>query len=165
MQPAENWLAMVVVTASEVEVLPAKPVDDLARLAAWCLANACANTKAELAALDPRRPRIRQSRHSRSRSQTAGIAVAIETKTRTYDGHHVARVRSQAAWLLRRRRRWCRAGALAVLCVARGRGVARVEDEVLVVSLDRLVPVLRAAAGTCHPRPAVVARGLSRPAA
>jgi hypothetical protein len=95
----------------------------------------------------------------------SGIAVAIETKTRTYDGRHLARVRAQAVWLLRRRRRWCRAGALAVLCVAGGRGVARVEDEVLVVSLDRLVPVLRAAAGTCHPGPAVVARGLTRPAA
>ncbi len=34
-----------------------------------------------------------------------GVAVAIETKTRTYDGRHPARVREQAAWLSRRRRR------------------------------------------------------------
>jgi hypothetical protein len=32
-----------------------------------------------------------------------GIAVAIETKTRTYDGRHLARVREQAGWLSRRR--------------------------------------------------------------
>ena len=31
-----------------------------------------------------------------------GIAIAIETKTRTYDGVHLARVREQAAWLSRR---------------------------------------------------------------
>ena len=33
------------------------------------------------------------------------IAVAIETKTRTYEERHLARVREQAAWLSRRRRR------------------------------------------------------------
>ena len=33
------------------------------------------------------------------------IAVAIETKTRTYEEWHLARVREQAAWLSRRRRR------------------------------------------------------------
>jgi hypothetical protein len=75
-----------------------------------------------------------------------GIAVAIETKTRTYDGHHLARVRGQAAWLSRRRRRWARSGALGVLCVVRPRGVERVEDDVLVVSIDRLTYVLRLAA-------------------
>jgi Nuclease-related domain len=76
----------------------------------------------------------------------SGIGIVIETKTRADDRNHLARVREQEAWLLRRRRRWCRAGALAVLCVAGVRGVERVEDEVLVVSLDRLVSVLRAAA-------------------
>jgi hypothetical protein len=34
-----------------------------------------------------------------------GVAVAIETKTRTYDSRHLARVNEQAAWLSRRRRR------------------------------------------------------------
>ncbi len=38
------------------------------------------------------------------------------------------------------------------LCVVRARGVHHVEDEVLVVSLDRLAPALRAGAGT-SPRP------------
>ena len=75
-----------------------------------------------------------------------GVAVAIETKTRTYDARHLARVREQATWLSRRRRRWSRHGALAVLCLVRVRGVERVEQDVLVVSIDRLRPLLRAAA-------------------
>jgi hypothetical protein len=76
-----------------------------------------------------------------------GIAVAIETKTRTYDGCHLARVREQAAWLSCRRRRWARNGALGIMCLVRVRGVERVEHDVLVVSIDRLTHVLRAAAG------------------
>jgi hypothetical protein len=76
-----------------------------------------------------------------------GIAVAIETKTRTYDRRHIARVREQAAWLSRRRRRWARNGALAVVCLVCARGVERVEHEVLVVSVDGLIHVLRVAAG------------------
>ena len=61
----------------------------------------------------------------------AGVAVAIETKTRPYDRRHLARVREQAAWLARRRRSWARSGALAVMCLVRARGVERVEDDVL----------------------------------
>jgi hypothetical protein len=45
------------------------------------------------------------------------------------------RVRQQAAWLSRRRRSWCRNGALPVLCVVRARGIERVENDVLVVTL------------------------------
>jgi hypothetical protein len=37
--------------------------------------------------------------------------------------------------------------ALGVLCLVRARGVERVEDDVLVVSIDRLTHVLRVAAG------------------
>lgn len=77
----------------------------------------------------------------------SGIAVAIETKTRTYDGHHLGRVREHAAWLSRRRRRWARHGALGVMCLVRAHGVERVEHDVLVVSIDRLTNVLRVAAG------------------
>jgi hypothetical protein len=77
----------------------------------------------------------------------SGVAVAIETKTRTYDGRHLVRVREQAAWLSRRRRRWAWNGALGVICVVRARGVQRVEHDVLVVSIDRLTHVLRVAAG------------------
>jgi hypothetical protein len=76
-----------------------------------------------------------------------GVAVAIETKTRTYDGRHLARVREQAAWLSRRGRRWARNGALGVMCLVRARGIERVEHDVLVVSVDRLIHVLRVAAG------------------
>ena len=75
-----------------------------------------------------------------------GVAAAIETKTRTYDPGHLARVREQASWLSRRRRRWARNGALGVMCVVRARGIDRVEDDVLVVSIDRLTHVLRVAA-------------------
>jgi hypothetical protein len=76
-----------------------------------------------------------------------GIAIAIETKTRMCEAHHLARVSEQAAWLSRRRRRWARDGALAVMCLVRVRGVERVEHDVVVVSIDRLTHVLRVAAG------------------
>jgi hypothetical protein len=75
-----------------------------------------------------------------------GVAVAIETKTRSYDVRHLARVHEQAAWLSRRRRRWSRRGVLAVVCLVRMRGVERCEGDVLVVSIDRLTPVLLVAA-------------------
>jgi Nuclease-related domain len=85
-----------------------------------------------------------------------GIAFAIEIKTRSFDARHLAGVREMAAWLHLRRRRWCRRGALAVVCVVRARGLERVEDGVLIVSPDRLVPALRVAAGTSQ-RPAFLA--------
>jgi hypothetical protein len=72
-----------------------------------------------------------------------GVAVVIETKTRAYDHGHLARVREQAAWLYRYRRRWCRNGVLPMLCVVRARRVQCVQDEVLVVSLDRIISALR----------------------
>jgi hypothetical protein len=75
-----------------------------------------------------------------------GVGFAIETKTRTYDGRHLARVREQAVWLWRRRRKWCRQGAVPVLCIVRARGVQRWEAGVLVVSIDRLTPALQSAA-------------------
>jgi Nuclease-related domain len=75
-----------------------------------------------------------------------GIGVVIETKTRSYDQRQLARVREQAAWLSRRRRRWARNGALGLMCLVRARGVERVEHDVLVVSIDRLTDVLLVAA-------------------
>jgi hypothetical protein len=57
----------------------------------------------------------------------------------------------RAVWLSRRRRRWCRHGALAVLCLVRARGVQRLEDDVLVASIDRLTLVLRSAVGAVVP--------------
>ena len=85
-----------------------------------------------------------------------GVGFAIETKTRTFDARHLDHARETAAWLYRRRRRWCRQGALPVLCVVRARGLEGVEDGVLVVSLDRLVSALRAGAGA-SPRPGFLA--------
>ena len=82
-----------------------------------------------------------------------GIAFAIETKTSRFEAQHVARVMEMAAWLRRRRRRWCREGALPVLCVVHATRLERVEAGVLIVSLDRLVAALRTAAGT-RERPA-----------
>jgi hypothetical protein len=76
-----------------------------------------------------------------------GIAFAIETKTRTFDHEHLARVHEMAMWLHARRRRWCPAGALPVLCVVHASRLERVQADVLIVSPDRLVPALRKAAG------------------
>jgi Nuclease-related domain len=70
------------------------------------------------------------------------LGFTIETKTRTYDARHLDRVREQARWLGRRRRRWCGRGALPILCVVRAAGVELYEQGVLVVSIDRLIPVL-----------------------
>ena len=81
-----------------------------------------------------------------------GIAIAIETKTRSYDRGHLVRVHEQAAWLSRRRRGWARDGALAVMCLVHVRSVERVEDDVLVVSIDRLTRVLRIAAAMAPDR-------------
>jgi Nuclease-related domain len=75
------------------------------------------------------------------------VGFAIESKTRAYDHRHLARVCDQAAWLSRRRRRWCRRGAVPVVCLVRAGGVQRLERNVLVVSIDRLIPVLRGAVG------------------
>jgi Nuclease-related domain len=85
-----------------------------------------------------------------------GLVFAIECKTATFDERHLAHARRTAAWLYRHRQRWCRRGALPVLCVVHARGLEDVCDEVLVVSLDRLAPALRARAGT-SPRPGFLA--------
>ena len=85
-----------------------------------------------------------------------GVAFAIESKTRTFDARHVAGVREMALWLHRRRQRWCRRGAFPVLCVVRASGLERIDGGVLIVSLDRLVPALRVAAGLSK-RPAFLA--------
>ena len=85
-----------------------------------------------------------------------GIAFAIETKTRTFDDQHLDRVHEMALWLHARRRRWCPAGALPVLCVVHARRLERFEADVMIVSPDRLLAVLRRAAGTLE-RPAFLA--------
>jgi hypothetical protein len=85
-----------------------------------------------------------------------GVAVAIETTTKTYDERRLAGVRQEAVWLSRRRRRWCRHGAVAVLCLARAHGVQRLGRDVLVVSIDRLAAALRTRRGRAGTPPVPV---------
>ena len=94
--------------------------------------------------------RLRHSQPWRGRGDIDSLAIAptgmafvVETKTRACDDRQLARVRAQAAWIARRRRRWGRRGAVPVVCLVRPRGIERVEQAVLVVSIDRLIPVLR----------------------
>jgi hypothetical protein len=56
-----------------------------------------------------------------------GLAFAIETKTRRHDRRQLARARAVARWVGRRRRGWAPRGAVAVLCLAGGRGIERWE--------------------------------------
>jgi hypothetical protein len=116
-----------------------------------------------LAPLESEGWRLRHSLPYRGRGDIDSVAIAptgfafiIETKTRSFDARHLTRVREMAAWLYRRRRRWCCHGALPVLCVVHARGVERVQEGVLIVSIDRLVAVLRGASGLSQ-RPAFLA--------
>jgi len=68
-----------------------------------------------------------------------GLLVAVETKTRRYTARHVERTLHAAQWLRSGRR----APAIAVLVLAGERGVWRIENDVVVVSADRLLDVLR----------------------
>jgi hypothetical protein len=72
----------------------------------------------------------------------SGMGFLIETKTLRYTRAHLARTVETARWLARRRWRYP-AGVRPIICVTRARQVEHIEDEVLVVSLDRLVPALR----------------------
>jgi hypothetical protein len=72
----------------------------------------------------------------------SGMGFVIETKTLRYSRAHVVRTVDAARWLARQRRRYpC--GVLPVVCVTRAWRVERLEEEVLVVSLDHLIPALR----------------------
>jgi hypothetical protein len=71
-----------------------------------------------------------------------GLTVLVETKTRTYTHQHVERTRALANWLVGRRRTWA-TRVVPVICLAAAHGVERFEGGVLVVSLERLVPLLR----------------------
>ncbi len=73
-----------------------------------------------------------------------GMGFVIETKTLRYSDAHIVRTIEAARWLGRRRRRYP-GGVVAVVCVARALPVERVDRNVLIVSLDRLLPALRAA--------------------
>ena len=76
----------------------------------------------------------------------SGMGFVIETKTWRYTRDQVVRTAKTARWLARRRRQYpC--GVRPVICLSRARGVERSEHGALVVSLDRLIPVLRQGAG------------------
>jgi len=107
-----------------------------------------------LAPLEAEGWRLRHSLPWRGRGDIDSLAIAptgvgfvVETKTRAYDHRHLARVRDEAAWLSRRRRRWCRRGAVPVVCLVRPRAVKRLEHDVLVLSIDQLVRGLRSGVG------------------
>jgi Nuclease-related domain len=80
----------------------------------------------------------------------SGIGFVVETKTLRFMRAHLSRTSDAARCLARGRRRYPR-GVVPVLCLARARRVQRVDGEVLLVSLDRLVPSLRVAAGVSPP--------------
>jgi hypothetical protein len=75
-----------------------------------------------------------------------GMGFVIETKTLRYTRAQLARTVDSARWLARRRLRYP-AGVCPVLCVTRARRTEHIEEKVLVVSLDRLMPAL------CRTRP------------
>ena len=85
---------------------------------------------------------------SRSPRPWSGLAFAIETKTRTYRPHDLARDRPIAQWLAKLTAAGAACGAVPVLCLAGSHGIERWEAGVAVVSADRLVPVLTRLAGT-----------------
>jgi len=76
----------------------------------------------------------------------SGMGFVIETKTLRYRRAHVERTIDAARWLARRRRHYPR-GVMPVVCVTRARQLERAQDGALVVSLDRLLDALDAAAG------------------
>jgi hypothetical protein len=72
----------------------------------------------------------------------SGMGFVIETKTLRYTRVHLARTVDSARWLARRCWRYP-AGVCPVICVTRARRTEHIEEEVLVVSLDLLMPALR----------------------
>jgi Holliday junction resolvase-like predicted endonuclease len=76
-----------------------------------------------------------------------GVGFAIEVKTRRYTPEQLERARQQAAWLARRRRKWCPAGAHPVLCPAAERGLCHHEQQVLICTPELLADTLARIAG------------------
>jgi Nuclease-related domain len=72
-----------------------------------------------------------------------GLALCIETKTRTFDQAHLERLRRQADSAARERR--FPRGVLPVLCVARERDLQLLQDGILIVSPDQLLGAVTAA--------------------
>jgi hypothetical protein len=87
----------------------------------------------------------------------SGIGFMIETKTLRCERMHVVRAAAAARWLSRRRWRYP-GGVRPVICIARARHIEGIEGDVLVLSLDRLVPALRRTAALQHRPPGLAWR-------
>ena len=75
----------------------------------------------------------------------SGIGFVIETKTLRYSPAHVARTIQAARWLALRRRHYpC--VVVPVICVVRARSLEHADGNLLIVSLDRLLPAIRVVA-------------------
>jgi hypothetical protein len=72
----------------------------------------------------------------------SGMGFVVETKTLRYTQAHLAHTVDSARWLARRRSRYP-AGVCPVICLTRARRTEQIAEEVLVVSLDTLIPALR----------------------
>jgi hypothetical protein len=72
----------------------------------------------------------------------SGAGFLIETKTLRYTPAHLVRTLQAARWLARERRRYAHR-VRPVICLARGLRIDRLENGVLVVSLDRIASALR----------------------
>jgi len=81
-----------------------------------------------------------------------GLGFAIETKTLTFNQGHLRRTEATARWAGQRRRRYPH-GVIPVLRVVRRRRVESLCGDVVVVSLDRLLPLLEACDGHVLPGP------------
>jgi hypothetical protein len=86
--------------------------------------------------------------HVASAPRPLRIKFAIETKTRSYQSADLARISEIAAWLSGSWFGWSRQESIPVLCLAGARGVERWEAGVAVVSIERLLPLLRRLAAT-----------------
>ena len=75
----------------------------------------------------------------------SGIGFVIETKTLRWNRVQLVRTIEAARCLGRRRRRYPR-GVVPVICVVRARSLERRDGNLLIVSLDRLLPAVRVAA-------------------
>ena len=71
-----------------------------------------------------------------------GPGFAIETKTLNFSSEHLRRTEAWARWVARRRRRYP-LGVVPVVCVVRARRIESRYDDVVVVSLDRVLSVLQ----------------------
>jgi hypothetical protein len=75
----------------------------------------------------------------------SGMGFVIETKTLRWNRVHLARTIEAARWLARRRRRYPR-GVVPVICVVHACSLERADGNLLIVSLDRLLPAVKVAA-------------------